>query len=31
MFNSNLPAGVVVLSFTPDWPHATDYRREPED
>ncbi len=23
MYNPNLPAGVRVLSFTPDWPHAS--------
>lgn len=29
MFNPNLPAGIQVLSFTPDWTHATAYRQEP--
>jgi hypothetical protein len=28
MFNPNLPAGVEVLSFRPDWAHATRYRRD---
>ena len=30
MFNPNLPAGVEILSFTPDWRHAAGYRREPD-
>lgn len=27
MFNHQLPAGVQILSFRPDWPHASPYRR----
>jgi hypothetical protein len=30
MFNPHLPAGVQVLLFTPDWPHAAEYRSDPE-
>jgi hypothetical protein len=30
LFNSNLPAGVEILSFRPDWPHAGRYRNDPE-
>jgi hypothetical protein len=30
MFNPNLPAGVEVLSFVPDWKHAAGHRREAE-
>jgi hypothetical protein len=30
MFNPHLPAGVVVLSFTPDWPHCAGYHSDPE-
>jgi hypothetical protein len=30
MFNANLPADVEILSFRPDWPHAADYRSDPE-
>lgn len=30
LFNPNLPAGVEILSFTPDWTHAADYRVEDE-
>ena len=30
MFNPNLPAGVEILSFRPDWPHAAAYRSDPE-
>jgi hypothetical protein len=30
LFNPNLPAGVEILSFTPDWTHAAGYRVEPE-
>ena len=26
MFNPNLPAGVEILSFRPDWAHAARYR-----
>ena len=26
LFNPNLPAGVEILSFRPDWPHAARYR-----
>lgn len=28
MFNPNLPAGIEVLSFTPEWPHAAGYRED---
>jgi len=28
MFNHQLPAGVQILSFRPDWPHASGYRRD---
>ena len=28
LFNPNLPARVEILSFTPDWTHAADYRVE---
>jgi hypothetical protein len=28
MFNPQLPAGVQILSFRPDWPHASAYRRD---
>ena len=28
LFNPNLPARVAILSFTPDWTHAADYRVE---
>jgi hypothetical protein len=28
MFNHRLPAAVQILSFRPDWPHATGYRRD---
>lgn len=28
LFNPNLPARVEILSFTPDWTHAADYRLE---
>jgi hypothetical protein len=28
MFNPHLPARIEILSFTPDWPHAADYRVE---
>jgi hypothetical protein len=27
MFNPHLPVGVEILSFRPDWPHASGYRR----
>jgi hypothetical protein len=27
MFNSQLPSGVEILSFRPDWPHAAAHRR----
>jgi hypothetical protein len=27
MFNHQLPAGVQILAFRPDWPHASAYRR----
>ena len=30
LFNPNLPARVEILSFTPDWTHAADYRVERE-
>jgi hypothetical protein len=30
LFNPNLPPGVEILSFTPDWTHAADYRVAPE-
>ena len=26
LFNPNVPAGAVVLAFTPDWAHAAGYR-----
>jgi hypothetical protein len=29
MFNPNLPAGVEVLSFRPDWRHAAGHRSDP--
>jgi hypothetical protein len=29
MFNPNLPAGVEILSFRPDWRHASGYRSDP--
>jgi hypothetical protein len=29
MFNPNQPAGVEVLSFRPDWRHASGYRSDP--
>jgi hypothetical protein len=29
MFNPNQPAGVEILSFCPDWRHASGYRSEP--
>lgn len=28
LFNPNVPAGAVVLAFTPDWPHAAGFRGE---
>jgi hypothetical protein len=28
MFNHQLPAGVQILAFRPDWPHASAYRRD---
>ncbi len=28
LFNPHLPAGVEILSFRPDWPHAARYRSE---
>ncbi len=28
MFNPNLPAGIQILSFTPDWTHSIAYRIE---
>jgi hypothetical protein len=28
MFNHQLPPELVILSFTPDWPHCAAYRRE---
>lgn len=28
LFNPNLPAGVRILSFTPDWTHASGWRVE---
>lgn len=28
MFNPNLPAGIQILSFTPDWAHAIGYQIE---
>ena len=28
MFNPNLPGGIQVLSFTPDWAHSIAYRVE---
>jgi hypothetical protein len=28
MFNHQLPADVQILSFRPDWPHASAYRRD---
>jgi hypothetical protein len=30
LFNPNMPPGVRVLSFTPDWSHASAYEYEPE-
>jgi hypothetical protein len=30
LFNPNLPANVEILSFRPDWPHATGYRSDPD-
>lgn len=30
LFNPNMPPGVRVLSFKPDWPHAAAYAYEPE-
>ena len=29
MFNPDLPAGVEIVAFTPDWAHASGYRSEP--
>jgi hypothetical protein len=28
MFNPNMPDGIRVLAFTPDWKHSEDYRVE---
>ena len=28
MFNPNMPPGIRVLSFKPDWPHASTWRTE---
>src|SRR5262249_48907259 len=28
IFNPNLPAGIEILSLTPDWAHAAAYRME---
>jgi hypothetical protein len=28
MFNPDLPAGVRVLAFRPDWPHASEWRKD---
>ncbi len=28
MFNPNLPAGIQILSFTPDWTHSMAYKIE---
>lgn len=30
MFNPNLPGGIQILSFTPDWTHAIGYQVEAE-
>jgi len=30
MFNPNLPGGIQILSFTPDWIHAIGYETAPE-
>lgn len=30
MFNPNLPPGIRILSFAPDWPHATAWIADPE-
>jgi hypothetical protein len=30
MFNPHIPPGVEILSFRPDWPHASSYRRVPQ-
>jgi hypothetical protein len=30
MFNPNMPPGVRVLSFTPDWTHAAGWRVDSE-
>lgn len=30
LFNANMPAGVRVLSFTPDWTHSADFEVEPD-
>ncbi|HZT17847.1 MAG TPA: hypothetical protein VFA23_00515 [Dongiaceae bacterium] len=29
LFNPNLPSGIEILSFTPDWPHAAGFPVEP--
>ncbi len=28
MFNPDLPAGLRILAFAPDWPHASQWRKE---
>ena len=30
MFNHQIPLGVEILAFRPDWPHACGYRRDSE-
>jgi hypothetical protein len=30
MFNPNLPGGIQILSFTPDWVHSVAYRVSPD-
>ncbi|HWA42409.1 MAG TPA: hypothetical protein VHA10_04305 [Hypericibacter adhaerens] len=30
LFNANMPAGVRVLSFTPDWTHSADFDVDPD-
>jgi hypothetical protein len=31
LFNANMPAGVRVLSFTPDWTHSADFEVERQE
>ena len=30
MFNHQIPPGLEILAFRPDWPHASSYRRDGE-